>query len=42
MQKQAEKHDIEHYLRLAGPLAEQVASLADHIDRDRQMPAEVG
>ena len=41
MQKQAEKHDIDHYLRLAGPLAEQVASLADHIDRDRQMPAEL-
>ena len=41
MQKQAEKHDIDHYLKLAGPLAEQVASLADHIDRDRQMPAEL-
>ena len=31
-------HGIDHYLNAAGPLAEQVASLADRIDQDRQMP----
>ena len=30
-------HGIDHYLNAAGPLAEQVVSLADRIDQDRQI-----
>ena len=41
MQKHLELHDIDHYLKAAGPLAEQVSDLADRIDHDRQMPAEL-